>query len=184
MTLDYPRRGNGRATTPSPSTRARIAEQGQTGTMTPQFDVERRPLRAHRTGREGNVFVDTAMLREFKIFDELNDRELETIAKAAKWEELGPGARLSEAGTPAKHLYLIVEGLLDVNVVGPHGKSIGADQIGPGQVFGWGAIVGPYIYTASGVTAEKTKFIVFSGSKLREIFEVNNHIGYRVLKGD
>lgn len=129
------------------------------------------------------MFVDTAMLREFKIFEELNDREVETIAKAAKWEELGPGARLSEAGAPAKNLYLIVEGRLDVNVVGPHGKSIGADQIGPGQVFGWGAIVGPYIYTASGVTAEKTKFIVFSGSKLREIFEANNHIGYRVLKG-
>ena len=58
------------------------------------------------------MFVDTAMLREFKIFEELNDREVETIAKAAKWEELGPGARLSEAGAPAKNLYLIVEGRL------------------------------------------------------------------------
>ena len=93
------------------------------------------------------MLVDAAMLREFKIFDELNDRELETIALAAKWEELGPGARLSEAGAPAKHLYLIVEGRLDVNVVGPHGKSIGADQIGPGQVFGWGAESRPvYLY--------------------------------------
>ncbi len=50
-------------------------------------------------------------------------------------------------------------------------------------MLGWSALVGPYIYTASGVTVEKSKLIVFSGSKLREIFEINNHIGYRVLKG-
>ena len=31
--------------------------------------------------------------------------------------------------------------------------------------------------------AEKSTLIVINGSKLREIFEVNNHIGYRVLKG-
>jgi CRP/FNR family transcriptional regulator len=133
--------------------------------------------------KEAKVLVEVSMLREFKIFDELNDRELEIVAKAAKWEELGPGATLTQAGAPASRLYLIVDGLVSVNVMGPHGKSIGADEIGRGQVFGWGAIVGPYTYTASGVTVEKTKVIVFNGIKLREIFEVNNHIGYRVLKG-
>ncbi len=129
------------------------------------------------------MLVDTSMLREFKIFEELSERELETVAKAAKWEELGEGATLTHAGTPANRLYLIVDGGISVNVEGPHGKTIGADELGPGQVFGWGALVGPYIYTATGVTARKTKFIVFSGPKLRDIFEVNNHIGYRVLKG-
>jgi len=133
--------------------------------------------------KEVDVLVDTSMLREFKIFAELNDRELEIIAKAAKWEELGPGATLTNAGSPANRLYLVVDGHISVNVEGPHGKTIGADELGQGQVFGWGALVGPYIYTATGVTSEKTKFIVFSGPKLREIFEVNNHIGYRVLKG-
>ncbi len=129
------------------------------------------------------MLVDATMLRELKIFEELNDRELEQIAKGAKIEELGPGATLTEAGAPANRLYLIVEGRVTVNVQGPQGKTIGADELGPGQVLGWSALVGPYIYTASGVTVEKSKLIVFSGSKLREIFEINNHIGYRVLKG-
>ena len=133
--------------------------------------------------KEDEVLVDATMLRGFKIFEELNERELEQIAKAAKMEELGAGATLTEAGAPASRLYLIVDGRVTVNVQGPQGKIIGADEIGPGQVLGWSALVGPYVYTASGVTTEKTKLIVFSGSKLREIFEVNNHIGYRVLKG-
>lgn len=137
----------------------------------------------HRGKEEGDVLVDVSLLRKFKIFDELNDRELEQIVKAGKLEDLGPGATLTQAGAPANRLYLIVDGKVTVNVEGPQGKTIGADTLGPGQVLGWSALVGPYIYTASGVTEEKTTVVVFSGSKLREIFEINNHIGYRVLKG-
>ncbi len=68
------------------------------------------------------MLVDATMLREFKIFEELNDRELEQIAKGAKIEELGPGATLTEAGAPANRLYLIVEGRVTVNVQGPQGR--------------------------------------------------------------
>jgi NDP-sugar pyrophosphorylase family protein len=38
-------------------------------------------------------------------------------------------------------------------------------------------------YCIFGPGAELKTSFVFSGSKLREIFEINNHIGYRVLKG-
>ena len=62
-------------------------------------------------------------------------------------------------------------------------KEMPVDEVGPGEIVGWSTLTGPYIYTATTVTAEKSTLIVISGSKLREIFEVNNHIGYRVLKG-
>jgi hypothetical protein len=39
------------------------------------------------------------------------------------------------------------------------------------------------LYTATTVTAEKSTLIVPNGSKLRQVFEVNNHIGYRGVKG-
>lgn len=129
------------------------------------------------------MLVDAEVLRKFKIFEELNDRELELIADAAKTEELGKGARLTEAGFAATTLYLIVEGRVDLNVRDAKGQSVTVDHLGPGQILGWSTLVGPYIYTATGVTAEKTELIVFNGSKLRQIFEINNHIGYRVLKG-
>lgn len=127
--------------------------------------------------------VDPEVLRKFKIFEELNDRELEIIAEAAKTEELGPGTRLTEAGFAATTLYLIMEGRIAVYVRGPKGEQVQIDELGPGQILGWSTLVGPYIYTASGVAADKLKVITFNGSKLRQIFEINNHIGYRVLKG-
>jgi CRP/FNR family transcriptional regulator, cyclic AMP receptor protein len=129
------------------------------------------------------VITHTGELREFKIFDELNDRELETVAKIAKTETLGAGARLTELGAPASRLYLVKSGSVSVFVPGPQGKEVSVDEVGPGDVIGWSTITGPFLYTASSVTSEPTTLIVLNGSRLRELFEVNNHIGYRVLKG-
>lgn len=129
------------------------------------------------------VLTDVGELREFKIFEELNDRELETIAKIAKTEELGKGAHLTRIGAAASNLYLVKKGLVTVMAPGAGGKEIPVDEVGPGQVVGWSALTGPYVYTATTVTAEKSALIVLNGNKLRDIFEVNNHIGYRVLKG-
>jgi CRP-like cAMP-binding protein len=122
-------------------------------------------------------------LREFKIFEELNDRELEVIAKIARTEELGEGARLTEVGAPAARLYLIKKGSVTIMASGPHGEDLPVDEVGAGEIVGWSTLTGPYIYRASAVTAQKTDLIVINGNMLREIFEVNNHIGYRVLKG-
>ena len=129
------------------------------------------------------MLVDIEVLRMFKIFEELNDRELEQVAHAAKTEELGEGARLTEAGFAATTLYLIMDGRVTLSVRGSKGQAVAVDELGPGQILGWSTLVGPYVYTATATTAEKSRLIVFNGSRLREIFEINNHIGYRVLKG-
>ena len=144
-----------------------------------------RSASGHRLTREKEtkVLVDAEVLRKFKIFEELNDRELEQIAHAAKTEELGPGANLTEAGFAATTLFLIIEGRVTLFVRGPKGQNVPVDELGPGQILGWSTLVGPYIYTATAITAEKVKLIAFNGSKLRQTFEINNHIGYRVLKG-
>lgn len=122
-------------------------------------------------------------LREFKIFAELDDRELQTIAKIAKTEELGAGARLTEAGATATNLYLVRQGRVNIYAHGPHGRDIPVDHVGPGDVVGWSTVTGPYLYTASSETAERSALVVINGNKLRQVFETNNHIGYRVLKG-
>jgi CRP/FNR family transcriptional regulator, cyclic AMP receptor protein len=129
------------------------------------------------------VLAEMGELREFKIFAELDDRELETIAKIAKTEELGAGARLTEAGATATNLYLVKDGLVTIYARGPHGRDVPVDYAGPGDVVGWSTVTGPYLYTASSATAERSALVVINGNKLRQIFETNNHIGYRVLKG-
>ncbi|OFW62011.1 MAG: hypothetical protein A2133_09165 [Actinobacteria bacterium RBG_16_64_13] len=122
-------------------------------------------------------------LREFKIFEELNERELEVIASIANTDEVETGTILTRVGTSPSTLYLIMKGLVSIMTSGPEGEQVTVDQVGPGHIVGWSALTGTQMYTASTVTAEPSTLIVINGRKLRQIFEVNNHIGYRVLKG-
>jgi CRP-like cAMP-binding protein len=133
--------------------------------------------------KEVGVVTDTGELRGFKIFDELNERELEQVAKIATTETLGTGARLTEIGAPASRTYLVKEGSVTIFVIGESDKEVPVDNVGPGDVIGWSALTGPYIYTAACECAERSTLIVLNGARIRELFEANNHIGYRVLKG-
>ncbi len=129
------------------------------------------------------MLTEIADLREFKIFEELDDQELDSIAKIARLEELGKGAYLTRTDSPASNLYLVKKGLVTILAPGPHGKEVPVEEVGPGNVVGWSTVTGPYIYKATSMTAEESTLIVISGKKLRHLFEINNHVGYRVLKG-
>jgi CRP/FNR family transcriptional regulator, cyclic AMP receptor protein len=122
-------------------------------------------------------------LRQFKIFEELNERELEQVAKISQREELGAGARLTATGATADRLYLLKQGRIEIRVQGSGSKEVPIEEIGPGDMIGWSTITGPFIYTASCWTCQKSTVIEVNGARLRQLFEANNHIGYRVLKG-
>ena len=66
---------------------------------------------------------------------------------------------------------------------GPDGHQVLIDELGPGEMLGWGAVMEPHVYTASAWTTEPSKLIVVDGKDLRELCEANKHIGYQVAKG-
>jgi CRP/FNR family cyclic AMP-dependent transcriptional regulator len=129
------------------------------------------------------MLADIDELRQFKIFEELDERELEQIAKISKSEELGPGVRLTATGSAADVVYLLKRGKIEIRVPGKGPQEVSVEEIGPGEIVGWSTLTGPYVYKASCWTSERSSVIEVSGGRLRQLFETNNHIGYRVLKG-
>lgn len=127
--------------------------------------------------------IEIDKLKKFKIFKGLNERELETIAKLAKQKTYEAGSRIFEEKALATHLYLILEGKIEVKTrCGKGSEQIKIDEIGPGKIFGWSAVTEPYTFTAATWTVEQSRVIVLDGRKLRDLFMSNNHIGYRVVK--
>ena len=57
------------------------------------------------------------------------------------------------------------------------------DELGPGEVLGWGAVTEPHVYTASAWITEPAELIVVDGKDLRELCDANKRIGYQVAKG-
>jgi len=125
---------------------------------------------------------DLEGLKCCKIFGELNERELEEVAKLATVEKRGAGSRVIAERGKASMLYLVKEGKVAIRMTSRDGHEVTIDELGPGELFGWSAVLDHPMFTAAVWTLEDSTFILFDGQQLRRLFEVNNHIGYRVMK--
>jgi len=121
-------------------------------------------------------------LRQFKIFQDLTDAELQNIAEIAKKVEFGAEKRIFEEKSIASNLFLVLKGKVVIRKqsdVGP--GQITIDSVGPGEMFGWSSITEPHNFTAAAHTAEESEFLAINSDVLRDLFKKNNHIGYRVM---
>jgi len=121
-------------------------------------------------------------LKRFKLFQGLNDREIELIVKIAKEETVEADVRLFEEKANATDLYLVLEGIVDVKVKGVNDERITIAHVEPGQILGWSAIVEPHVRTAGAWIQTKARLITLRADSLKDLFEKNNHIGYRIMK--
>ena len=147
------------------------------------------PVRERRSKRQApkleNVAVQHGIdaLRQFKIFEALEDEDFLDIARIARVRECEVAEKLTTEGAPADQLYLFVKGKAAVKVRGADGRQVLIDEIGPGEVLGWSAITEPYFYTASAWTTRRSYVIAIDGKRLRDLCETNKRIGYQVAKG-
>jgi CRP-like cAMP-binding protein len=138
-----------------------------------------------QTRRPENIEVQHGIdeLRQFKIFEALEEEDFQEIAHIVRVREFEVAEKLTAEAAPADHLYLFVKGRAAVKVRGKDGRQILIDELGPGDVLGWGAVTEPHVYTASAWTTRPSNVIVIDGKRLRDLCEANKHIGYHVAKG-
>jgi hypothetical protein len=99
-------------------------------------------------------------LRCCNLFDQLNDRELEEVAKLGTIEKRGAGSRVIAEGTNAGALYMLKEGRVAVRMSSRDGNEVLIDELGPGSVFGWSAVLNNHIgyrvvRVIAGITADR-----------------------------
>jgi CRP-like cAMP-binding protein len=143
---------------------------------------ELRELRQAPTPENAEVQHGIDELRQFKIFEALEDDDFRAIARIARVREFEVAEKLTAEGGSADHLYLFVKGRAAVKVRGADGRQILIDELGPGDVLGWGAVTEPHVYTASAWTTKPSSVIVIDGKRLRDLCEANKRIGYQVAK--
>jgi CRP/FNR family transcriptional regulator, cyclic AMP receptor protein len=126
--------------------------------------------------------MDISELKCCSIFDDLNDRELEEVAKLGTIEKRSAGSRIIAEGTNAGALYMLKEGRVAVRMSSRDGHEVLIDELGPGNVFGWSAVLDEQRFKAAIWALEDCTIIVMDGDRLRRLFDANNHIGYRVVR--
>jgi CRP-like cAMP-binding protein len=121
-------------------------------------------------------------IRQFKIFSELDPGDLSAVADIAQVRELSAGMQIIAEGTPAEQLYLVARGRVAVKVREAGGGQVQIDELNPGEVLGWGAVVEPHVYTASAWATESAELILIDGAALRRLCDANKQLGYVVFK--
>ena len=126
------------------------------------------------------ALAQSELLKGFSPIDVERFQELATIVTAEA------GSELFKSGDYAQHLYVALEGEVELHmsvpewwgIDTPHRKVSTAKT---GQVFGWSALVEPYVYSLTAVCVSDVSLARFEGSQLTDLSVRNPHIGYRLL---
>lgn len=128
--------------------------------------------------------VSPELLRRFPFFAGLTDEELKSIAMISDEKHYEANTFIFRERDKADKLYVLLEGTVDIMVdtdeEGLRHETV--STLSPGDAFCWSAVVEPHILTASAFAATPTNVIAVDGAGLRAMFELDCHLGYRVLQ--
>jgi CRP-like cAMP-binding protein len=99
-----------------------------------------------------------------RLFTDLNERELTEVAKLATVEKRGAGSRIIAEGTNAGALYMLKEGKVAVRMSSRDGHEVLIDELGPGDVFGWSAVLDDQMFKAAIWAVEDSTLTITSGT--------------------
>jgi CRP/FNR family cyclic AMP-dependent transcriptional regulator len=131
------------------------------------------------------------VLQHVDIFEDLNDEQLERIDKVCEEKSYDIGEVIFRENTASDELYIIINGLVDIQV---DPRTLGVESVdipGPttiatlrrGQVFGEVALVDQGLRSASARTsAPNTKLLVIGRDDFINLCEQDYQIGYIVMR--
>ena len=119
-------------------------------------------------------------IKEIDLFQGLSPGFMNELADVSRETEYGPDKLLIERGQSAEVLYILMEGRISLFLEG--GGSIHYILDAPGQIFGWSALVDPYLYTASAVTSSAVKVLELDSARMQRTLERHPAEAYLVMK--
>ena len=128
--------------------------------------------------------IPSQVLKEFKLFNDLDDSELATIAEFCHERNRESGSICFTQGGDSTDVCLCRSGKVDIiiQLYEPWGMEVKVHTIMEGEVFGWSALIEPYTYTSTAKCAEKVEEVYIKGSDLLNLFQQNLHIGYVIMR--
>ena len=124
------------------------------------------------------------VLREFRIFDGMEQKDLEQIAEFCKTREIAKGSTLFAIGDPAEFLFLLKKGSVELccqvtfqNAV----TDVCIEQITKGQAFGLSALTHPFKYHLTAHVVEDAGLIEIKPKEIRRICAENSAVGYKLM---
>lgn len=105
------------------------------------------------------------------IFEGLSNEQLHSLDPILHPCQFPADLVIFEQGAPAKYLYILQTGAVDVRYKPYDGPALIVAHIVPGGVFGWSAALGRPSYTSAALTTLPSEAYRIRGSDLRNLCE-------------
>ncbi len=120
------------------------------------------------------------IIQKTDLFKDLSPTIMDEISKIMIEESYEPGTFIFEAGTPAKHFYILGEGRVRL-CIGTKAE-ITYTVNNPGEAFGWTGLVDRPAYVATAECVAPSKITKIEIQKLAKVFEKDAEAGKMFFK--
>ncbi len=119
-------------------------------------------------------------LKDISLFQGLSVDEIRLVESLFEPRTCKKGW-VFEQGDPARYLYLVLEGVVEIRYKPYDGPPITITRVKDGGVFGWSAIAGNAVYTSGAICEEDCQVVRIQGSLLRSLCVKHPEIGATLL---
>ena len=114
-------------------------------------------------------------------FKGMNQKMIEQLAEIGEINQVPAGEYLFHRGDPAQNYYIIREGEVLLESEDDDRKEY-LEEVGPGMGVGCSCLAGLKDYSCDAVCVKPCKFLCWSQSALRHLFNQNSRLGYLMIK--
>jgi len=129
--------------------------------------------------------IDLERLRDFEVFQGLMIREMQIIHEMSTLISFSGGDNILNQSDLSMDLFIVVKGRLSVNMVYSSTREKRLQKIAelkPGDIFGEIGFLEGKRRSASITAMEAGQVLKMDGLKIHEIFEINQHMGYIMMR--
>ena len=127
--------------------------------------------------------ITTKKLSQIELFNDLSQKQLETIKKLAENRNFAKGETIFKEGDPATFLFIILEGKVRIQVKLSRPENLAIVVLSQfGQLVGWSGLHSSQNYTAAATCLEDCQMITLEGEQLMRALEEDKEMGFLVLR--
>ena len=122
------------------------------------------------------------ILTQHPFFRDLREDHLSLITGCASNVRFDAGSFIFREGEEAQKFYLVRQGRVGIEIVGPDRGPITIQTLSDGDILGWSWLIPPYEWHFDARAIELTRALALDAKCLRTKCESDHHLGYELLK--
>jgi toluene monooxygenase system ferredoxin subunit len=124
----------------------------------------------------------TDTLRHCELLRGFSDELIAELAARATERFCDPGETIGAIDDPAENVYVVESGRVSLVLPLPGGREIAVRDVGPGEVFGWMALVEPRRFVGTARCAHESSIVEVPAAEIESLLVRDPVRGYSVMQ--